>query len=113
MASEKFAPFIGDERSNQKYGFRQHLTYSCGCNVLTKYYSDFNPKHENSMPNEQKKKCFCLNDENEPVIYKKGANLLFQKPNHFFVPAQFIPEAVFNFKIFIFLILFKKYLKFF
>lgn len=99
---------------NSQCGANQ-LTYTCGCSkfhqILQKLNTNKNCKSINQTSNSNETlnnkksptsysangnlpKCFCLIDESQPVIYKKGANILFQQPQHYIIPSKFHISAV-------------------
>ena len=57
--------------------YQKQLSYLCGCTAVSKLAKSSG----NNLAS-----CICLNDS---FVYAKGANILFQNPDHFISPGKF------------------------
>jgi hypothetical protein len=99
FANEKFAESTnGQQKSSGKNDHASGkfmLNYTCNCaRFNTNFVSNNNV---NQSTNTIQAECICLNSDSQPIVYKKGSNLLFKQPKHFIVPSKFPNSAVITF----------------
>ena len=76
---------------SQKSGNKFVLNYSCNCARFTNCVSS---NAINTANQQAQSKCICLKSDSNPIIYKKGCNLLFKQAKHFIMPSKFPSSAV-------------------